>query len=68
VCQVCITKGVHKCGGIRSVRGELHGALRNLGHSDLCRCLLNTKVYKSSHWGWERVGFTSLRPHMSAAR
>jgi hypothetical protein len=65
--QVCITKGVHKCGSVGKVRGELHGALRNLGHSGLCRRLQDTKLYKSGRWGREHVGFASLRPCASAA-
>jgi hypothetical protein len=65
---VCITKGVCKCSGVRRVRGELHGALKDLGHLSLCGHPQNTKLYKSSCWGWECVKFASLRPCMSAAR
>jgi hypothetical protein len=61
-------KGTHKCGGVRSVRGELHGALRDLGHLDPWGHLWNTILYKSSCWGQEHVGFALLRPHTSAAR
>jgi hypothetical protein len=66
--QVHVAKGAHKCGGVGSVRGELHGALRDLGHSGPCRCLWNTKLYKSGCWGQECVGFASLRLCASAAR
>jgi hypothetical protein len=66
--QVCVTKGARKCGGVGSVRDELHGALRNTGHSGPCGYPWDTKLYKSGCWGQERVGFASLRPHASAAR
>jgi hypothetical protein len=68
VCRVHIPKGACKCGGVRSMRDELHGALKNTRHSCLCGCLWDTKLYKSSHWGQERIGFASLRPHASVAR
>jgi hypothetical protein len=46
---------------------ELHGALRKQGHSGLYRLLQNTRLYKSSHWGRECVGFALLRPCAGAA-
>jgi hypothetical protein len=65
---VHVAKGARKCGGARSVRDELHGALKNTRHSGPCRHPWDTKLYKSGHWGWECVGFASLRPHTSVAR
>jgi hypothetical protein len=66
--RVRVAKGMHKCSGVGSTRGELHGALKNTGHSCPCRHLQDTKLYKSSRWGREHVGFASLRPCTSAAR
>jgi hypothetical protein len=66
--QVCVAKGMHKCSGVGSARGELHGALRDLGHSGPCGRPWNTKLYKSGCWGQEHVRFTLLRPHVSAVR
>jgi hypothetical protein len=66
--RVHFAKGARKCGGVGSVRDELHRALKNTGHLGLCGRLWNTKLYKSGHWGWERVGFASLRPHASVVR
>jgi hypothetical protein len=67
-CRVRVAKGAHKCSGVGSVRDELHGALRNTGHSGLCGHPRDTKLYKSGCWGRECVGFASLRPHASVAR
>jgi hypothetical protein len=67
-CQVCAAKSMHKCGGVRSMRGELHRALKDTGHSGLCEHPWDTKLYKSGCGGWEHVGFTLLRPRVSAAR
>jgi hypothetical protein len=52
---VRITKGACKCGGVGSVRDELHRALKNTRHSGPCGRLRNTKLYKSGHWGQECV-------------
>jgi hypothetical protein len=52
---VCVTKGARKCGGVRSVRDELHRALKNTRHLGPCGRLRNTKLYKSGCWGRERV-------------
>jgi hypothetical protein len=66
--RIRITKGVCKCSGARSVRDELHEALKNTRHSGPCRRPWDTKLYKSGCWGREHVGFASLRPCASAAR
>jgi hypothetical protein len=49
--RVRVAKGARKCGGVGSVRDELHGALKNTGHSGPCRRPRNTKLYKSGCWG-----------------
>jgi hypothetical protein len=66
LCGLCNFVGAS--GGVRRARGELHGALKDLGHLGLCRRLQKTKLYKSGCWGQKHIGFASLRLHMSAAR
>jgi hypothetical protein len=61
VCWVHVAKGTCKCGGVGSARDELHGALKNTRQLGPCRCLWNTKLYKSGRWGQEHVGFALLR-------
>jgi hypothetical protein len=55
------------CGTVGNVGDELHRALRKQGHLGLYRLLQNTRLYKSSHWGREHVGFALLRPCTGAA-
>jgi hypothetical protein len=66
--RVRVAKGARKCGGVRSARGELHRALKNTGHSGLCRHPRDTKLYKSGRWHWEHIRFALLRPRTRAAR
>jgi hypothetical protein len=49
------------CGTVRNMRDELHRALRKQGHLGPYRLPQNTRLYKSSHWGRECVGFALLR-------
>jgi hypothetical protein len=67
-CRVRVAKGAHKCSGVRSVRDELHRALKNTGHLGPCRCPWDIKLYKSGRWGQEHVRFALLRLRTSAAR